>query len=528
MPHHRHAWVVCVALVLVACTAVPSTPALPTPAPPTATPDVYTRILTTTAQPLPTPTARPDETAEPLPGRVTPPYPVPASCAVSSATVQERRRTFPAFWLDGDYLAAGNPLGNYYAGENKVQWQPRQMGPYTQNDAITFSGVRLDDAAPPAALRNPYNIGIGYSSLVYFPTPGCWRIRAAVGAQSLDATVYVFEAACSPARLPGATVAPCGGPPAAPTPTAQTVTGACPVTQPPQPPLVPPPLSPETNTGTGAFWYGNDALWLTLSTNGTMLQSDKRYIWRTVPGPLTVDGRRLDAPAPPLDARIPDGYGDFGGQSTGLDFPTTGCWEIAARVSGRELRFVVNVVPSPNVVATATAMAQTTAAVPPLAAVTVTPAVRVDWEQLYRPWQTPTLAAGDACPLTPGNRISPAFGASSGRGPVYAAGYSDVPLGGGAVTPVLLKTLWVAHQSYAGPVLIRGRQLDGPGTLSFSYNNGPREPEMHLAGNGAYNLLGADNWRQWPSLTIAPSPGCYAFQVDGDTFTDTIVFRVAS
>src|SRR5690348_15957136 len=35
-------------------------------------------------------------------------------------------------------------------------------------------------------------------------------------------------------------------------------------------------------------------------------------------GKLKIHGRRLDAPAPPLRARIPDGYGDTGFQATAL------------------------------------------------------------------------------------------------------------------------------------------------------------------------------------------------------------------
>ncbi len=515
-----------VALLLAACAAPAPAPA-PTPLPPTATPDLYAEIATRAAVLPSTPTARPEETAEALSGRIAPPYSVPASCAVSSMTVGERRRGYPAYWLDGNSLAAGNPLGNYYAGGNKVQWHPRQMGPYTQNDAITFSGTRLDADAPPAELRNPQNLGIGYGSSVYFPSPGCWRMHGAVGSQTLDATVYVFEAGCSPAQPPGESSLPCGRPPAAPTPTAQAVTGACPVTQPPNPPLVPPRLSPETNPGTGGFWYGNDALWLTMSNSGRMLQSDKAYIWRLLPGPLSVSGRRLDAFAAPLIVNIPDGYGDIGGQSTGFNFPTTGCWEIAAQVSGQELRFVVNVVPNPDFAATATAMAASPATVPPLAAVAVTPAALVNWEQLHRPWQTPMLAAGASCPVTPRKDIAPrAFAAGGGRGPVYAIGYGDVTLSAGAVTPSLLKTLWVAHTSYAGPVLIRGRQLDGPGTLAFQQGvPGTPEPELRLNASRA-SSANAGEWRQWPSLTVAPGPGCYAFQMDGEGFTDTIVFAV--
>jgi hypothetical protein len=65
---------------------------------------------------------------------------------------------------------------------------------------------------------------------------------------------------------------------------------------------------------------------------------------RLVPGKLTIEGRRLDGAAPPLGAWIPDGYGDIGGQSTALFFPTAGCWEVTGKVAGHSMTFVVRVV----------------------------------------------------------------------------------------------------------------------------------------------------------------------------------------
>jgi len=70
---------------------------------------------------------------------------------------------------------------------------------------------------------------------------------------------------------------------------------------------------------------------------------DMKFPWWRGPGvigTLTVRGRRLDAAAPPLIARIPDGYGDAGFQATGLIFPTTGCWEVTGRAGSASLTFV--------------------------------------------------------------------------------------------------------------------------------------------------------------------------------------------
>ncbi len=104
--------------------------------------------------------------------------------------------------------------------------------------------------------------------------------------------------------------------------------------------------------------YGNDALWTTLTMwsmepgivivpndarilpDGTI--REMKWAWyRYVPGTLEIEGRRLDAPAPPLRAWIPEGYGDVGFQATGLTFPGAGCWEITGRVGEASLTFVV-------------------------------------------------------------------------------------------------------------------------------------------------------------------------------------------
>jgi hypothetical protein len=66
--------------------------------------------------------------------------------------------------------------------------------------------------------------------------------------------------------------------------------------------------------------------------------------WRGVAGALSIEGRRLDGPAAPLRAQIPDGYGDRGFQVTGLLFPSEGCWEVTGRAGGAALTFVTRVV----------------------------------------------------------------------------------------------------------------------------------------------------------------------------------------
>ena len=75
---------------------------------------------------------------------------------------------------------------------------------------------------------------------------------------------------------------------------------------------------------------------------------EMKWPWqRGVSGKLTIEGRRLDAPAPPLRADIPEGYGDSGFQSTALIFPTQGCWEVTGIVGNAQLTFVTLVVQVP-------------------------------------------------------------------------------------------------------------------------------------------------------------------------------------
>lgn len=69
-----------------------------------------------------------------------------------------------------------------------------------------------------------------------------------------------------------------------------------------------------------------------------------KFGWtRGVRGRLQIEGHRLDGPASPLRAHIPDGYGDFGFQATSLIFATPGCWEVTGRVGEASVTFVTMV-----------------------------------------------------------------------------------------------------------------------------------------------------------------------------------------
>jgi hypothetical protein len=122
----------------------------------------------------------------------------------------------------------------------------------------------------------------------------------------------------------------------------------CPVTQGSR--FRPPPgVSPDKLFGSESS-YGNGRLWVGgLASNGVVVadfveQDDaigtKFGWWRQVSGRLTITGRRLDAPAPALRSQVPSGYGMTGFQTSAVNFPTEGCWEVTGEVGATTLTFV--------------------------------------------------------------------------------------------------------------------------------------------------------------------------------------------
>jgi len=83
-----------------------------------------------------------------------------------------------------------------------------------------------------------------------------------------------------------------------------------------------------------------------------------------------------------------------------------------------------------------------------------------------------------------------------------------------------LKVLWVVRRTYLGPVLIRGQQVDGPNGVRFE---GDLMPPTYLLLNASG--ISDPGFREWPSFTRLRASGCYAWQVDGTSFSEVIVFQ---
>jgi hypothetical protein len=127
----------------------------------------------------------------------------------------------------------------------------------------------------------------------------------------------------------------------------------CPVTLPHR--VGPPGVSPNDFFGWGSS-YGNGKLWVGgLWPRGVIIAGPELVAqdgsvdikfgwWRAASGKLQVTGRQLDAPAPPVRAHVPDGYGDNGFQASNVEFPTEGCWEVTGALPATGLRFVAFVI----------------------------------------------------------------------------------------------------------------------------------------------------------------------------------------
>jgi len=79
------------------------------------------------------------------------------------------------------------------------------------------------------------------------------------------------------------------------------------------------------------------------------------------------------------------------------------------------------------------------------------------------------------------------------------------------------KVLWFVNPRYQGSVLVRGHQLDGPHSIRFGL-----ELDQQLVLD---TQSGGTPWPNFPSFTRLQAPGCYAYQVDGNTFSYLIIFQ---
>ena len=171
------------------------------------------------------------------------------------------------------------------------------------------------------------------------------------------------------------------------------------------------------------------------------------------------------------------------------------------------------------------------------------------WQSLQqRALHLPALAPGAACPTTHGHLVQADLGFGLGNGPAYPIRGTDTNYEQHGMLPIVdaasagagaggwggNKQLWVIAPTYHGFVLIRGHQLAGPREVRF--NGGvdqpgntdfttPPLPALRLVAPVPWS---SEPWVNWPSQTRLQAPGCYAYQVDGTTWSLVIVFQAVA
>jgi hypothetical protein len=156
-----------------------------------------------------------------------------------------------------------------------------------------------------------------------------------------------------------------------------------------------------------------------------------------------------------------------------------------------------------------------------------------------RPIRPPSLAPNETCSASSTadlGAVAPNYGA--GVGPVYMSGQDSWYSGGQAA-------VLMVDSQYSGPLLVRSFQLGGDGKSTVTLTDLPAPananatdkerqhgvavvPAIHTTGGGLYLVAVAPTsfWRAWIGSLATDSAGCFGFQVDGDVFTEFIVFEV--
>jgi hypothetical protein len=164
------------------------------------------------------------------------------------------------------------------------------------------------------------------------------------------------------------------------------------------------------------------------------------------------------------------------------------------------------------------------------------------WRKLHRPLDLPRLSPGEACPVSAVDArvdwesINMFGGPGLGPGPVYP-GLGDsrhltTTSGPSRDGWFGTKVFWYVKPTYRGRALIRGRRLDGPGTVHFDrgrHTDGlPRE--LHITRHEIHSWTGRPppGSRGVPSGVFVRASGCYGVQIDGTRFSRTVVFAAST
>jgi hypothetical protein len=189
-------------------------------------------------------------------------------------------------------------------------------------------------------------------------------------------------------------------------------------------------------------------------------------------------------------------------------------------------------------------VAQATATTAPTsAAATAAPTQAATSNATNKPLHLPTLGGGGSCPVSkvrPG--VVPGRPYALGNGPVYLVvsnptptiQYSTAPFNGDTASVLGgSRSIWAINPGYQGTVVIRGQQLGGNNPLRFNGGldqvNGnaqgtePVLDALRLSAQGQ-----SSSWSTFVTFTRMQAPGCYGMQIDGQNFSEVIVFQASA
>ena len=156
------------------------------------------------------------------------------------------------------------------------------------------------------------------------------------------------------------------------------------------------------------------------------------------------------------------------------------------------------------------------------------------WDRLRRPLHLPHRVSAGQCVVSsgrPARTYSSAFGSASALGPGPAYPVVDVvegrvrerPTGVTGTRGFVFKALWIISPNYRGPVLVRGDRVDAPGEMKFRFNHPTATAEMRIPA-APRNYA---SWRSAPSNTVVSGHGCFAYQIDGTSFSAVVTVRTS-
>jgi hypothetical protein len=162
---------------------------------------------------------------------------------------------------------------------------------------------------------------------------------------------------------------------------------------------------------------------------------------------------------------------------------------------------------------------------------------------LSRPLHLPARSSDRTCPATPGTQVDTSLfgGVALGSGPVRILladrgellqgqvnlSKTEDALGTGHSSAWYgIQTLWFSRPGYDGPFVVRGGAVTGSGSMEVQPGDSGLAPGTGplVVPAGPTANTSQEGYRTVPGSTWVTAPGCYAWQVDGNGFTEVIVF----